>query len=69
LKIAQKEAWDNAANQNEYVEKAKICGIYEGQIIVPMLWDAKNSKCLVGAEPIIEFVRQQLDAAKQQPNK
>jgi glutaredoxin len=58
LDIAQKEAWDNQANADEYVEKATACGIFDGKITVPMLWDGNNSKCYIGDQPIIDFIKQ-----------
>ncbi|MCU0652830.1 MAG: hypothetical protein MUD10_01050 [Candidatus Pacebacteria bacterium] len=57
LQITQKEAWSDQANANDYINKAKTCMIYEGQITVPMLWDANSQKCFVGDQPIIDFIK------------
>lgn len=59
LAIAQKEVSQNETNKNEFVAKAQICGLDQTKLVVPMLWDAKNSKCYTGDKAIIDFVGRQ----------
>jgi len=59
LNITQKEISQNQDNQNEFIEKARICGLDLNNLGVPMLFDAKNSKCHEGDQPIIDFLKQQ----------
>ena len=59
LSLAQKEVYQNQDNQKEMAQKAQICGLDLKNLGVPMLWDAKNSKCYEGDQPIIDFLNQQ----------
>jgi glutaredoxin len=59
LSVVQKEVWNNQTNANEYIEKTKICEIFDGNLSVPVLWDAKNQNCYSGDQPIINFLKQQ----------
>ncbi len=54
VKFSEKSADDPAANQ-EFLERAAVCGIPQDQIGVPLLWDAVNSKCVSGDQAIIDF--------------
>jgi hypothetical protein len=58
LDIVQKEVSGNSANANELVEKGKQCQLGKNELgAVPLLWDEKNSKCYVGDQPIIDFLK------------
>jgi hypothetical protein len=57
--ICGKEIWSDRTNQNDIIEKAKVCGIELNQLGVPMLWDSSKQKCYVGDQPIIDFLKQQ----------
>ena len=54
VEFADENAGDPAISQ-ELTQRAAICGIPQGQVGVPLLWDAANSKCLVGDTAIIDF--------------
>ncbi|MEI6288643.1 MAG: hypothetical protein WCP18_03690 [bacterium] len=51
-----KKEVSNSSNSADLVAKAKICGIATDSIGVPLFWDGKT--CLVGSEPIINFLKQ-----------
>ena len=58
LDITQKEASGNSANADELVEKGKHCQLSKTELGgVPLLWDGKTSKCYVGDQPIIDFLK------------
>lgn len=64
-KIAEKVAYiqkrvDNSqANVTELVAKAKSCGIQNG-VGIPFLWDAENSKCIIGDVDAINFFKDKI---------
>ena len=58
LEISQKEVFQDKANREEFTAKARICKLDMENLGVPMLWDAKNSKCYEGDQPIIDFLKQ-----------
>lgn len=60
ISFAQKEVYYNQTNQNELTEKAKICGIPETDIGVPLLWDGE--KCLIGDVDIINFLKEKTNS-------
>ena len=64
LSLSEKEVWKNKSNQNELIEKAKICKLDLSNLGVPMLWDAKGSKCYEGDQPIIDFLKTQVGQTK-----
>jgi len=59
LGVTQKEVYQNQANQKEFIEKATACKLDLDNLGVPVLWDAKNSKCYEGDQPIIDFLKLQ----------
>ena len=59
FKIAQKEVGKNQDNQQEFVEKARACGLDTDKLSIPMLWDSKDSKCYTGDQIIIDFLNSQ----------
>ena len=58
IAFSELEVYENTANQKVLVEKAKICGIDQNAIGVPMFWDGKA--CLTGDEPIINYFKEQI---------
>jgi glutaredoxin len=64
LSLSEKEVWKNQANQNELIEKATICKLDLNSLGVPILWDAKESKCYEGDQPIIDFLKTQTGQIK-----
>lgn len=56
-----KEIWYNKDNATLMNQKADICKINKDELGVPFLFDAKNSKCLVGADEIIQFFKDQAE--------
>lgn len=54
LKLNSKEVYNNEANANEMVERAKGCGLDTTSIGVPFLWTGHS--CLIGDQPIIDFL-------------
>ncbi len=56
ISFAQKEVYYNKNNADEMAGKAKICGLPDGSIGVPFLWDGE--KCLIGDQDIIDFFKQ-----------
>lgn len=56
FKFDKKEVGNNIKNAKllSFIAKSK-CKINTNQIGVPFLWDGKNSKCILGDEPIIEY--------------
>jgi glutaredoxin len=59
VKFDKSEVWSSKINMEKMLEKAKICGISEDNLGVPMLWDGDNYKCLMGDIDIIEFFKNQ----------
>jgi len=57
--FSTKEIYKNKENAKELTEKAKLCGISEQEIGVPLLWDGE--KCLVGDKDIIDFFNQKIE--------
>ena len=53
----QKEVYYNKNNANELAEKAGLCGLPTNSVGVPFLWN--GSKCFVGDQEIIEFLKEQ----------
>jgi glutaredoxin len=50
----------NTANVKELQEKARLCGLADGSLGVPFLWDGQNNICLMGDEDIIDFFEQKI---------
>jgi len=42
------------------VKRAKICGIDEKNLGVPLLWDNINAKCYEGDQEIVDFLKQKI---------
>lgn len=63
--IVQKEVWSGQTNQDEFVQKARACGLDLDNLGVPMLWDAATSKCYMGDQPIIEFLKDRSGQSQQ----
>lgn len=55
--ICGKEVWNNQSDQNEFVEKARLCNLDINNLGVPVLWDAKNQKCYEGDQMITDFLK------------
>lgn len=58
IKIAHKEIYNNQANNDELVSKANHCQLDLKTVGVPFLWT--GSDCLIGDQPIIDFLNQQV---------
>jgi hypothetical protein len=56
VKFDKKEVWSNKDNQNILLEKAKICGLDQNNIGVPLFWD--GSKCIEGDVDIINLLKE-----------
>jgi len=59
LPFEEKEIYYNQKNENELVEKAKLCGIPTNLISIPFLWE--EGKCYVGDQEIIGFFNQKIN--------
>ena len=57
LNIVSKEVYNNQDNATELRAKAKICGISDNALGVPLMWNGHD--CLVGDQAIIKFLRDQ----------
>jgi glutaredoxin len=64
LSLSEKEVWKNQTDQNELIKKATLCKLDLNNLGVPMLWDAKGSKCYEGDQPIIDFLKTQIGQTK-----
>ncbi|MFA6428480.1 MAG: hypothetical protein WCW02_02945 [Candidatus Buchananbacteria bacterium] len=63
FKFERKEVFNNQANAQEMLTHAADCDTQGGGMGVPLLWDEKNSpKCLIGAEPIINYFKAKTNA-------
>ncbi|HNW55768.1 MAG TPA: hypothetical protein PKN62_01690 [bacterium] len=58
LAIAQKEVYNNTANSQELLTRAKSCQLDTATVGVPFLWT--GSDCLIGDQPIIDFLNKQI---------
>ena len=54
IQFSQREVYHNKNNAALMVEKAKLCGISEENLGVPMLW-TKDKNCFFGDRDIIDF--------------
>jgi glutaredoxin len=61
IAFEEKEVYFNKENAKQLVEIAKKCGFNEKEIGVPFLWDGEKQKCIVGDEPIINFLKEKLN--------
>lgn len=59
LNITNKEVYNNQDNADELRAKAKLCGIPDNALGVPLLWNGRD--CLVGDQPIIDFLNDQIN--------
>jgi|WetSurMetagenome_2_1015567.scaffolds.fasta_scaffold592766_1 hypothetical protein len=59
LSIDQKEVFYNKDNQRLFEEKAKACKLDLNNLGVPLLWT--GSTCLEGDQPIIDYLKQQIN--------
>lgn len=57
LNIGQKEVYNNQTNSQELLTRAESCQLDTSSVGVPFLWT--GSKCLVGDQPIIDFLKEQ----------
>lgn len=57
LKLNIKEIWYNKANASDLTAKAEVCKIASDQVGVPMLFQTSTSKCYVGGQPVIDFLK------------
>ena len=58
--VVLKEVYQNQDNRKEFIEKATICKLDLNNLGVPMLWEAENSKCYEGDQPITDFLNTKL---------
>lgn len=56
IKITKLEVWNNAANARVMAERAKVCGIKQSELAVPLMITPEN-KCLMGDTPIIDQLK------------
>jgi hypothetical protein len=56
IAFEEKEVYFNKENAKQLIEVAKKCGFNEKEIGVPFLWNGENQRCIVGDEPIINFL-------------
>jgi glutaredoxin len=61
IAFEEKEVYFNRENAKQLIEVARKCGFKENEIGVPFLWDGENQKCIVGDEPIINFLKEKLN--------
>ena len=59
INFEEKEVYNNTNNASLLADKAKICGIKENEIGVPLLW--ADGKCYVGDEEIIKFFNEKIN--------
>lgn len=57
IAFTELEVYENTANQKILLEKAKICGIDQNAIGVPLFWD--GATCITGDQPIINYFKEQ----------
>jgi len=55
----EKRVDDSQTNVAELIAKAKSCGIENG-VGIPFMWDAENSKCVIGDVDIINFFQDKI---------
>lgn len=55
VKFEKLEVWKIKENAQLMTERAKICGLSEEDLGVPMLWN--GSRCLIGDTDIIDFFK------------
>lgn len=58
LNIINKEVYNNQNNAEDLRVKARLCGIPDNALGVPLLWNGQD--CLVGDQPIIDFLNEQI---------
>jgi hypothetical protein len=56
IKINKLEVWNSAENARVMADRAKVCGIKETELAVPLLITL-DGKCLMGDTPIIDFFK------------
>lgn len=56
VKFEKLEVWSSRKNKELMLEKAKICGIDNERLGVPLFWNGET--CLSGDTPIIDFLKQ-----------
>lgn len=62
INFEEKEVYKNTGNAKLLSEKAKVCGIKENEIGVPLLW--ADGKCHIGDEEIIKFFNEKVNEEK-----
>jgi glutaredoxin len=60
-----KEVWNNTVNRDYMLEIAAACGLTQGSIGVPFLWDGENKKCLMGRDQVTAFFQTKLNPANE----
>ncbi len=58
FELAQKEIYYNQNNQKELVFAAQACNFNQNEVGVPFLWIPKEKKCIIGDEPIINYLKE-----------
>lgn len=56
IKINKLEVWNSVDNAKIMAERAKVCGIKQSELAVPLLITL-DGKCLMGDTPIIEHFK------------
>ena len=62
IDLQLKEVWNNEENHNLMIEKVKACNLGNKSVGVPFLWDAGNSKCLMGDSNVIDYLQSKVNA-------
>jgi len=57
--------WNNTVNRDYMLEIAAACGLTQGSIGVPFLWDGENKKCLMGRDQVTAFFQTKLNPANE----
>lgn len=61
IQFEKKEVYNDKGNANLLILVARRkCNFKENEIGVPLLWDGKNGKCVVGDQPIIDYFKEKL---------
>jgi len=56
--LIKKEVYRNKDNAHQLMERAQTCGLSKRSVGVPFLWTGQE--CLVGDQPIIDFLKKKL---------
>jgi glutaredoxin len=58
FQFEQKEVYNNKDNASEMARVAKVCGLDQQNLGVPLFWTGQE--CLIGDAPIIEYLKNQI---------